>query len=438
MLTPKTVAIHTLGCKVNQTESAAIGEMFKQRGYRLTDFDRPADVYIINTCTVTHLGDRKSRQMIRRAINQNPAGVVVVTGCYAQTSPGEILEIPGVNLVVGTADKHKIVDLVEQQLEKNRSPLNVVTDISQQHRFQDLPTVVEKGKTRAFIKVQEGCNNYCTYCIIPYARGPLRSRSLESIVDEVHRLVEEGFKEVVLTGIHTGAYGLDFNDDTELATLVKRLVRVEGLKRLRLSSVEPNDITPELIDILAKSPVFCNHLHIPLQSGDDSVLKAMGRRYLTDDFRRLIANIRDRVPGIAITTDVIVGFPGETDQMFANTYRFCQEMQFAGMHVFKYSPRQGTRAADFPQQVPADKKEQRSNQLIALGQSMAESYARQAVGSTMEVLAEQPVKERAGYWEGLTETYLRVEFPADQDVRGKLIAVLLTDFNNGKLSGKIK
>lgn len=436
-MTPKTVAVHTLGCKVNQTESAAIVEMFRQHGYIQTDFEQRADVYVINTCTVTHLGDRKSRQMIRRAIKNNPDGVVVVTGCYAQTSPGEVLEIPGVSLVVGTADKDKIVELVEEQVEKTNPPLNIVTDISQQYQFQELPTVVDGAKTRAFIKVQEGCNNYCAYCIIPYARGPLRSRNLESIFDEVQQLIREGFKEVVLTGIHTGAYGLDFKDGTELSTLVKRLVTIDGLKRLRLSSVEPNDITPELINILEASPVFCNHLHIPLQSGDDSVLKAMGRRYNTYDFRRLIASIRERVPGIAITTDVIVGFPGETDQMFENTYRFCQDMNFSGMHVFKYSPRQGTRAADFPNQVSAEQKEMRSQRLIELSQSLAENFARQSVGSTLEVLAEQPVKERAGYWEGLTETYLRVEFATNQEVHGELLPILLTEFANGKLSGKI-
>lgn len=437
MVTPKTVAVHTLGCKVNQTESAAIVEMFKQHGYLQTDFEQRADVYVINTCTVTHLGDRKSRQMIRRAIKNNPDGVVVVTGCYAQTSPGEVLEIPGVSLVVGTADKNKIVELVEEQVEKTNPPLNIVTDISQQYQFQELPTVVDGAKTRAFIKVQEGCNNYCAYCIIPYARGPLRSRNLESIFDEVQQLIREGFKEVVLTGIHTGAYGLDFKDGTELSTLVKRLVAIDGLKRLRLSSVEPNDITPELINILEASPVFCNHLHIPLQSGDDSVLKAMGRRYNTYDFRRLIASIRERVPGIAITTDVIVGFPGETDQMFENTYRFCQDMNFSGMHVFKYSPRQGTRAADFPNQVPSDQKEMRSHRLIELSQCLAENFAQQSVGSTVEVLAEHPVKERPGYWEGLTETYLRIEFATNQDVHGKLLPILLTEFANGKLSGKI-
>ncbi|MEG6614838.1 tRNA (N(6)-L-threonylcarbamoyladenosine(37)-C(2))-methylthiotransferase MtaB [Peptococcaceae bacterium 1198_IL3148] len=433
----KKVAIHTLGCKVNQTESAAIGEMFKEHGYLLTEFGQPADVYIINTCTVTHLGDRKSRQMIRRAAKINPQGLIVVTGCYAQTSPGEVMEIPGVDLVVGTADKNKIVQLVEQEVAKPAGPVNAVLDVFQQHEFQELPTVTESGKTRAFIKVQEGCNNYCAYCIIPYARGPLRSRSLTNVVEEVHKLVKEGFKEVVLTGIHTGAYGLDFKDGTELSTLIKELVHINGLKRLRLSSVEPNDITPELIGIAQSSKVFCNHLHIPMQSGDDQVLKSMGRRYTTKHFEQLIADIRNQIPDIAITTDVIVGFPGETEELFENTYKFCQKMAFSGIHVFKYSPRKGTRAADFPNQVAAEQKEKRSHRLIALGQQMAKSYAERFLGQTVEVLVEQPVKDNPGCWEGLTETYLRVEFSAIGDLHGQLVQVRLKEQQGDKLFGKL-
>lgn len=436
-MSQKTVAIYTLGCKVNQTESAAIAEMFKGRGYTITDFNQAADVYIINTCTVTHLGDRKSRQMIRRAAKTNPNAVIVVTGCYAQTSPGEVLEIPGVDLVVGTGDKNRIVELVEKSAEKMPQPVNAVTDIFAQQEFKELPTAAENGKTRAFIKVQEGCNNYCAYCIIPYARGPLRSRRPESIIAEIKKLVERGFKEVVLTGIHTGAYGLDFNDGTDLATLVEKILTVPDLARLRLSSVEPNDITPELIDIAAKSKVFCRHLHIPLQSGDDTVLKNMRRRYTTQQFAQLIKDIREKIPDIAITTDVIVGFPGETDQMFENTYQFCQDIAFAGMHVFKYSPRKGTAAADFPNQVPAPKKEERSKRLVALAKKMAQNYGQKFVGQNVEVLVEQPVAGKVSFWEGLTDTYLRVEFAADGDLHGKFVLVQLTAYRDERLCGKM-
>ncbi|MTI81483.1 MAG: tRNA (N(6)-L-threonylcarbamoyladenosine(37)-C(2))-methylthiotransferase MtaB [Firmicutes bacterium] len=433
----KTVAIHTLGCKVNQTESSAIAQLFKECGYDDVDFNQVADVYIINTCTVTHLGDRKSRQIIRRAIKNNPDALVVVTGCYAQTSPGELLEIPGVDLVVGTADKNKIVELVEQAAGEKSGPLNAVTDIFNQNSFKELPTVTESGKTRAFLKVQEGCDNYCAYCIIPYARGPLRSRQPQSIVDEVQKLISSGFKEFVLTGIHTGAYGLDFKDGTELSTLIKELVKLPGLNRLRLSSVEPNDITKDLIDVAASSDVFCNHLHIPLQSGDDHVLKSMRRRYNTRQFAQLIDSIRERLPGIAITTDVIVGFPGETDEMFENTLNFCRKIGFAGIHVFKYSPRRGTAAADFPEQVLPAEKEKRSKSLMLLSQQLLQSYAEKTINSTVEVLAEQMVEGKPHCWEGLTDTYLRVEFPSNEDMQGKIVNVAVFDYKQGKLIGKI-
>ncbi|WP_034638598.1 tRNA (N(6)-L-threonylcarbamoyladenosine(37)-C(2))-methylthiotransferase MtaB [Desulfofalx alkaliphila] len=436
-MSQKTVAIHTLGCKVNQTESAAIAQMFKDSGYTVTEIDQPAHVYIINTCTVTHLSDRKSRQVIRRAVKANPDGLVVVTGCYAQTSPGEVIEIPGVDLVVGTADKNKIVQLVEEAAKKLPQPLKVVGDIFQLKKFQEMPTATDSGKTRAFIKVQEGCDNHCAYCIIPYARGPLRSRKIESIVQESKELVQRGFKEIVLTGIHTGAYGLDFKDGTELSTLVKELVQLPGLARLRLSSVEPNDITPELIRVMVQSKVFCNHLHIPLQSGDDQVLKSMRRRYNTGQFAQLIGKIREKIPHIAITTDVIVGFPGETDEMFENTYQYCRQMAFSGMHVFKYSPRRGTPAADFPNQVDAKDKERRSYRLIELGCRLAENYAAKALGKTVEVLAEQRVKDKPDQWEGLTDTYLRVEFSAPGNIKGRLVKVLVTGTNEQRLFGKI-
>lgn len=437
-MSQKTVAIHTLGCKVNQTESASIAEMFKQHGYRVADMDQRADVYIINTCTVTHLSDRKSRQMIRRATKSNPDGLIVVTGCYAQTSPGEVLEIPGVDLVVGTVDKNRIVQLVQQAVDNESIPLNTVEDIPEYYAFQEMPTVTQGGKTRAFIKVQEGCNNFCAYCIIPYARGPLRSRSLPNIVDEVWQLVDKGFKEVVLTGIHTGAYGLDFKDGTELSTLVKELVKIPGLTRLRLSSVEPNDITPELIEVAGNNKVFCKHLHIPLQSGDDQVLKSMGRRYTTKHFADLIEDIRVKMPGVAITTDIIVGFPGETEQMFDNSYNFCRQMAFAGMHVFKYSPRKGTPAANFPNHVPSQVKEGRSKRLIQLGERLAGDFAAKMLGKTVEVLLEHPVKNNPNNWEGLTDTYLRVETEASAgDMRGILANVKVFEVNTNRLYGKI-
>ncbi|MCL5935024.1 MAG: tRNA (N(6)-L-threonylcarbamoyladenosine(37)-C(2))-methylthiotransferase MtaB, partial [Firmicutes bacterium] len=315
----KTAAIYTLGCKVNQYESSAIGDMFRQAGYQVVDFEQPADVYVINTCTVTHLGDRKSRQIIRRAAKQNPAAVIAVTGCYAQTSPGEVLEIPGVDLVVGTKDKSRIVKLVEAY-SGEKGPLNVVADVMASDCFEELPVPSEQGKTRAFLKIQEGCNSFCAYCIIPYARGPVRSRLPENVLNSAAELVQQGFKEIVLTGIHIGAYGQDFSDrHIDLGRLVERLAKVPGLVRLRLGSVEPHDINDALIQAVARNKNICRHLHIPLQSGDDEILAGMKRRYDTRRFEELIKGIYSTIEGIAITSDVIAGFPGETERHFQNT-----------------------------------------------------------------------------------------------------------------------
>ncbi|MCD5407410.1 MAG: tRNA (N(6)-L-threonylcarbamoyladenosine(37)-C(2))-methylthiotransferase MtaB [Desulfotomaculum sp.] len=434
----KKAAIYTLGCKVNQTESVAISEMFKNQDYQLVDFDKPADVYIINTCTVTHLSDRKSRQMIRRAVKINPSALVVVTGCYAQISADQIMEIPGVDLVVGTGDKNNIVALVEKT-NKSTSPVKMVTKISEQHQFVEMPVVTKGNKTRGFIKVQEGCNDFCTYCIIPHARGPLRSRKLSSIITEVQQLLQNDFKEIVLTGIHTGAYGLDFRNGLNLATLVKELLSLPGLVRLRLSSVEPNDIKAELIAIASAAKSFCKHLHIPLQSGDDQILATMQRKYNTEYYARLINDIREKIPDMAITTDIMVGFPGESEAMFDNTYNFCRKMNFSGMHVFKYSSRKGTVAANFSNQVPASKKNWRSNKLMILAEQLAANYAANYLGQKTAILVEQQIENKPGYWQGLTSNYLRVEFyaPGNADLCGQFLNIRITKIDHKKLYGEI-
>lgn len=433
----KTAAIYTLGCKVNQYESSAIGDLFRQAGYELVNFEQPADIYIINTCTVTHLGDRKSRQIIRRAAKQNPAAVIVVTGCYAQTSPGEVLEIPGVDLVVGTRDRGRIVTLVESYA-KGKGPVNAVEDIMESPSFEELPVPSEQGKARAFLKIQEGCNSYCSYCIIPYARGPVRSRLPENVLESARVLVEQGFKEIVLTGIHIGAYGQDFPDQgIDLAWLVTRLAAVPGLQRLRLGSVEPHDINVDLIYAIADHPNVCRHLHIPLQSGDDRILESMKRRYNSHEFERLITVIYDNIEGIALTSDIIVGFPGETEEMFQNTLRAVARAKFAGIHVFKYSPRKGTPAAEFPDQVLPRVKEERSARLIELGKELSHRFARQQVGKDLEVLAEQPHGEDNKLWEGHADTYLKVVFPGDELLRGKIIQIHIQEVEEAILKGII-
>jgi len=436
----KKVALTTLGCKVNQYESAALEELFRRRGYQVVDFDCPADVYIINTCTVTRIGDRKSRQLIRRASRTNPEAVVAVTGCYAQTAPDEVLAVEGVDVVVGAGYRSDIVDLVEGV--SKGQPIKAVGEINLCRQFEELPGESHQGRVRAFLKIQEGCENYCSYCIIPYARGPLRSRAPENVLAGVRSLVESGFKEVVLTGIHTGAYGREKNDDFGLVQLLESLANVPGLVRLRLSSLEPNDITPELLELMAAGPPFCRQLHIPLQSGDDYVLKKMRRHYDTDFFRRLLVDVREKIPEVSITTDIMVGFPGESDEHFHQACTFVREMQFLALHVFKYSPRRGTPAADFPDQVDPRVKEKRSRELITIGHELARSFAAQYLDQTVSVLVEQPVDTPAEdpsevVYEGLTDNYVRVFFPAQDKYKGQLVDVKIAALNGTGLMGRI-
>lgn len=435
----KRVAVCTLGCKVNQYESAAIAGMFRDRGYLSVDFDDKADIYIINTCTVTHLGDRKSRQLIRRASRNNPEALVAVTGCYAQTAPGEVMDIPGVDLVVGTKDRALLVDLVEGATKSSRpvNPINAVSSYGKEDIFEELPALPLQERVRATLKIQEGCNNFCTYCIVPHARGPLRSRRPGQVMEAVRKIVQAGHKEIVLTGIHTGAYGRDLEDGINLAGLLRDLSVIPGLSRIRLSSIEPNDITPELVDTISNMDNFCRHLHVPLQSGDDTILKRMGRRYSTWDFARLVNVLRENLPDLGLTTDVMVGFPGETEENFDNTFKFVQTLPFTGMHVFKFSPRKGTPAASFDDQVEARLKEGRSRKLIKLSEDMAWSFAKLHLGLVLEVLAEKPLAGQDNLYEGLTDNYIRVVFPGSEEIRGAIVRVRAEKLNGTFLEGAI-
>lgn len=428
------VALHSLGCKVNQNEAEAILHIFRQAGYEVVDFSQLADVYLIHTCTVTHLGDRKSRQIIRRAIKQNPEAIIIVSGCYAQVSPGQVLAIPGVDLVIGTQDRGRILDLVEQ-VKKERVPINAVRDILHAKKFEELP-VEHTGRVRAFLKIQEGCQEFCSYCIIPYARGLVRSRSPENTIREVKRLVDHGYKEIVLTGIHTGAYGQDLPPGYDLNWLVKEIAKDKGLERLRISSLDPNEFTPDFIHTLSTLPIICPHFHISLQSGDDQVLKRMHRRYTADEFRELVKVLQTKIPHVAITTDVMVGFPGETEEEHHNSMAFVEEMGFAALHVFKYSPRTGTKAALYSGQLSPQTKEKRSKQMIALGNRLQEQFACSFLGQTFGVLVEKMTEE--GIWEGHTSNYLKVRFPYPKDVRGQIIPVKLTQYTGEHLSGEVR
>ncbi|MBC7326086.1 MAG: tRNA (N(6)-L-threonylcarbamoyladenosine(37)-C(2))-methylthiotransferase MtaB, partial [Moorella sp. (in: Bacteria)] len=385
---PARVALASLGCKVNQNELEALKHLFLAAGYEIVPFPEKADVYIVHTCTVTHISDRKSRQLIRRAVRANPEAVVAVTGCYAQVAPGEVLAIPGVDLVVGTRDRRRLVELVEKARQEG-APLNAVRAHEPGEAFEELP-LVEVSRARAFLKIQEGCEEFCTYCIVPYARGPLRSREPEAILKEVRRLVAAGYLEIVLTGVHTGAYGRDLPGGMDLAGLLQRLVRVPGLTRLRISSIDPLDFTPELKAVLVGEEVICPHYHIPLQSGDDRILQKMGRRYSGQYYVELIASLRSGRPRAAFTTDVMVGFPGETEEQFQNTVNVVKEAALAGIHVFPYSPRRGTPAATFPGQVPPQVKRERERRLLQLARHLSRHYAREFLQETLAVLVERP------------------------------------------------
>jgi threonylcarbamoyladenosine tRNA methylthiotransferase MtaB len=456
------VAFCTLGCKVNQADSAAMEHLFQQAGYEIVPFTEPAEICVINTCVVTNTGQHKSRQMINRAVRNNSKSFVVVTGCYPQTAAAEVKALPGVDLIIGTQDRRNIVKLVEEGLAQKQGG-DAVHQFTPQTVFEELPGGNEENKTRAYLKIQEGCNQFCTYCIIPYARGPLRSRSLSSIRREVEQLVAAGYKEIVLIGIHLGCYGQEAQalpapalaksvcgaaeDGTVTAgagslapgrrvTLydaVQAALSVPGLDRLRLGSLESVEVEERLLDLMQKDARFCPHLHLPLQSGCDKILSAMHRPYDTARFKQLLAQIRRKVPGIAITTDVIVGFPGETEEDFLATCALVQECQFAKMHIFPYSVRQGTPAASYPAKVTEAVKEERARRLAVLDRQMHQDYLQQQVGRTLQVLVEQPAPE--GQVEGLTGNYQRVFFQGPDSWAGKIILVQITGVQGDKLQG---
>ncbi|WP_047986330.1 tRNA (N(6)-L-threonylcarbamoyladenosine(37)-C(2))-methylthiotransferase MtaB [Ornithinibacillus californiensis] len=419
-----TVAFHTLGCKVNHYETEGIWRMFMEQGYERVDFDHDSDVYVINTCTVTNSGDKKSRQTIRRAVRKNPDAIVCVTGCYAQTSPGEILEIPGVDVVVGTQDRKNMIKYIENH-KTTREPVNGVSNIMKNRVFEEMDVPEFSDRTRASLKIQEGCNNFCTFCIIPWSRGLLRSRDPESVISQAQKLVEAGYKEVVLTGIHTAGYGEDLNDYNFARLLLDLESKVDGLERIRISSIEASQITDEVISVLDKSEKIVRHLHIPLQSGSDTVLKRMRRKYSTEYYYQKVEKIRKALPDLAITSDVIVGFPGETEEEFMETYNFIKKVGYSELHVFPFSRRTGTPAARMEDQVDEDIKNERVQQMIDLSEELAKEYASRYEDEVLEVIPEERVldEDNPHMLVGYTDNYLKVRFEGTQDMIGKIVRV---------------
>lgn len=427
------VAFYTLGCKVNQYETEAMIEAFETEGYQTVDYEEYADVYIINTCTVTNMGDRKSRQIIRRALDSNPEAFIAVVGCYSQISPDKVIEIPGVKLVVGTNERAKIVELVEYAMDKEEK-INMVSDIMEVREFEEMSIKNYKSRTRAFLKIQEGCDQYCSYCIIPYARGHIRSRRPESIIEEVKMLAENGFKEIVLTGIHVASYGRDLGD-TSLIEIIEQVHQVDGIERIRMSSVEPKTLNDEFIDRLSKLDKICRHFHLSLQSGCDATLKRMNRKYTTEEYMRVVNRLREVYPEVAITTDLIVGFPGETEEEFQGTVDFVKKVDFSGMHVFKFSPREGTPAAKHSNQVLPQVKEQRSKIITEIANQSEEAFKKRFLNREMTVLFEQKVAEDSSCFEGLTDNYIRVIAETPTDIKGKILPVKLTALKEDYMEG---
>ena len=428
----KTVSFYTLGCKVNQYETNAMEQQFIKNNYEIVENTQKADIYVINTCTVTNMAERKSRQMLRRVKEINPSAVLVVCGCYAQVAKNELEQIPEIDIILGINEKNEIVQIVENYMEKmaekdKKSQEAEIDDVSKQKEFLDFGDVTYTEKNRAVVKVQDGCNMFCSYCIIPYARGRIRSRKIGSVVSEIKKIAKEEIKEVVITGIHVASYGKDFDNENtskkiRLIDLLEAINKIDGIDRIRLSSLEPTIVDEEFATRLSKLDKICDHFHLSLQSGCDETLKRMNRKYTTQIYRDAVATLRKYYPEASFTTDVIVGFPGETDEEFAKTYEFLKEIDFYRLHVFKYSPRRGTVAEKMPNQIDGNKKEERSNKLIELSNRTENKHNQSYIGKTVKVLFEE---FEDGFFKGHTTNYMMVKVAGEEEQSDKFVNKIL-------------
>lgn len=426
----KKVKFSTLGCKVNQYETEAMAELFVKKGYEITD-DYNCDVFVLNTCTVTNLSDRKSRQQISKIRSENSNAIIAVVGCYSQVSPDEIENIKGVNVILGTKYRKEIVELCELAKSSNKI-INKVENIGKNREFEELTINTEHSMTRAYIKIQEGCSQFCSYCIIPYARGPIRSRNIRDIVLEAKRLADNGFKEIVLTGIHVASYGKDFdNKDIGLIDVIEDISNIDKIKRIRLSSLEPRIVDKKFLDRLSQVEQFCDHFHLSLQSGSDSILQSMNRKYDTHLYERTINLIREYYPNAAITTDIIVGFPGETDEDFEQTLNFVDKIKFSKIHVFKYSNRKGTVASKMKNQIPGLVKKERSQRLIEKSKYYTDKFLDNMLNQPIKVLFES--KNDNGFIKGYTTNYIRVKRQYNPNLSNKIIDVVCDRRENEEL-----
>lgn len=413
----KKVGFLTLGCKTNQYETNGMMQQFLDAGYEICTVDEEPDVYVVNTCTVTNIADRKSRQSLRK-VKDNKNTIVVAVGCYAQVAKDTLQNMPEIDIVLGNKEKKDIVKYIEEY-ETNKNKIIEVADINKQQDFDEYGCITYTEKARTTIKIQDGCNNFCSYCLIPYARGRIRSRNKENILEEAKKIANEGIKEIVLTGIHIASYGKDFNEEYELVDLLEDLNKIEGIERIRLGSLEPTIITEEFVERLSKLDKICNHFHLSLQSGCDETLKRMNRKYKTKEFREVVKRLRDNIKDVNLTTDIIVGFPGETEEEFNTTYEFLKEIKFYKMHIFKYSKRDGTIAATMPNQIDGNIAEQRSKKLIELSERNQKENEKKYEGKEVEVLFEEKQGE---YWVGHTRNYMLVKYKSNQNLENKILS----------------
>ncbi len=413
----KKVAFITLGCKVNQYETNAMTQQFLQKEYEIIEPTEKADIYIINTCTVTNMSDRKSRQMLRRAKEKNKQAIVVACGCYVQVAKEEVKKIEEIDLIIGNNEKKEIVDIIEKYIKEHKKN-EKIEDVMTQKQYVELGEITYTDKTRAVIKVQDGCDRFCSYCIIPYARGRVRSRNPKTVIEEIEKIAKQGIQEVVITGIHIASYGKDFKENYRLIDLLEQINQIDGIKRIRLGSIEPLLITEEFLTRLSKLEKICQQFHLSLQSGCNETLERMNRRYTIEQFKDIVQNLRKTYEDVILTTDIIVGFPQESDKEFEKTYQFLKEIKFYKMHIFKYSPRHGTKAAQMKGQINSETKDERSQKLIKLSNKNQKEYHEKYIGKEVEVLFEE---EKNGYYQGHTKNYMLSLIKSDKNLENKML-----------------
>ncbi|MFL0247419.1 tRNA (N(6)-L-threonylcarbamoyladenosine(37)-C(2))-methylthiotransferase MtaB [Candidatus Clostridium stratigraminis] len=430
------VAFSTLGCRVNQYESEAMTEKFLKEGYEVVDFDSFSDVYVINTCTVTNMGDKKSRQMISRARRHNEDAIIAVVGCYSQIAPDEVAKIEGVNIVLGTRNKGDIIYWVNRVRAENKQ-LVEVNDVLKNKDFEELNIEEYQNRTRAFIKIQDGCNRFCSYCLIPFARGAVCSKPPKKVIEEVMDLSNHGFKEVILSGIHTASYGVDFAESFTLVDLLEKVNEVPGIERIRIGSIDPTFFTDEVIERIVKLKKLCPHFHLSLQSGCDVTLQRMNRHYTSHDYRKVVNKLREKISDVSITTDIIVGFPGETNTEFEETYNFLKEIKLSKMHIFKFSPRKGTKAAAMPNQVEGPVKDERSSTLISLNNELEAEFMSKFIGRKMDVLFEQCYNNDSEKFEGYSPNYIKIIAESKANIEGLILETQLQKVCSDHVRGSL-